>query len=147
MMRGNTTTVIGRRRGVDVPAGAGKMLRDGEDAYGLFAAQLSARDDEALRVAHLDADGRMIGLSQCEDADRRAVDLPIRAILRDAVVWGSASLLIAHNHPSGDPTPSSADIDATYRLVEAARVLGVRVVDHLVFAGDGCSSFRALGLL
>ncbi len=125
----------------------GKVLRNGGDAYGLFAAQLSARDDEAVRVAHLDAEGRMIGLSQCEDADGSSVDLPIRAILRDAVVWGSSSLLVAHNHPSGDPTPSSADIDATRKLVEAARVLGVRVIDHLVFAGDACSSFRALGLL
>lgn len=123
------------------------MLRDGGDAYGLFAAQLSARDDEALRVAHLDGEGRMIGLSQCEDADGRAVDLPIRAILRDAVLWGSVALLVAHNHPSGDPTPSAADIAATRQLVAAARVLGVQVVDHLVFAGTACSSFRALGLL
>ena len=122
------------------------VLRNGADAYTLFAAQLSARDDEALRVAHLDHDGRLIGLSHCDDADGTAVDFPIRAILRDAVAWGSAALLVAHNHPSGDPTPSAADIEATMKLIDAARMLGVVVLDHLVFAGEACSSFRALGI-
>ena len=54
---------------------------------------------------------------------------------------------IAHNHPSGDPSPSRADIEATRRLAEAAAALGIRLHDHLIFAGGDCRSFRALGLL
>ncbi|OQA40310.1 MAG: hypothetical protein BWY52_02897 [Chloroflexi bacterium ADurb.Bin325] len=46
--------------------------------------------------------------------------------------YSAASVILAHNHPSGDPTPSKEDVDITRRLVEAARILGIRVVDHLI---------------
>ena len=52
-----------------------------------------------------------------------------------------------HNHPSGDPTPSSADIDMTRQIVEAARPLRIAVHDHLVAGRDGVASFKALGLM
>jgi DNA repair protein RadC len=55
--------------------------------------------------------------------------------------------VLAHNHPSGDPTPSSADKRATMRLACAAEALDCVIVDHLVFGGDRVSSFRQLGLL
>ncbi len=56
-------------------------------------------------------------------------------------------IVIAHNHPSGDPEPSKADIAATRMLVHAARALEIRVLDHLIFTTTRCTSFRALGLL
>ena len=52
-----------------------------------------------------------------------------------------------HNHPSGDPTPSSADVEMTRQIVEAARALRIAVHDHLVVGRDGVASFKALGLL
>ena len=54
---------------------------------------------------------------------------------------------MAHNHPSGDPRPSRADIQATRRLAETADALDIRLHDHLIFAGTDCRSFRELGLL
>ena len=54
---------------------------------------------------------------------------------------------VVHNHPSGDPTPSQADIDITRQVVEAARVLGVSVHDHLVVGRDGVVSFKSKGLM
>ena len=57
------------------------------------------------------------------------------------------SIIVAHNHPSGDPTPSEGDRRGTRRLWEAASAAGVRVSDHLVFGGGECRSFRELGLL
>lgn len=124
-----------------------RVLQNGADAYGFFAAQMALRQDESLRIAYLDRDGRLIRVTDHEDAAADAVDLPIRAILRDALAWDAAALVLAHNHPSGDPTPSGADIDATLQLAEAARRVGIYVLDHLVFASGGCRSFRALGLL
>nr|WP_081703383.1 JAB domain-containing protein [Brevundimonas abyssalis] len=55
--------------------------------------------------------------------------------------------LLVHNHPSGDPTPSRADIQMTKQIVEAARSLGVEVHDHLIVGREGVSSFRQLGLM
>ena len=54
---------------------------------------------------------------------------------------------MVHNHPSGDPTPSRADIDMTRQIMEAARALRIAVHDHLVVGRDGVASFKALGLL
>jgi DNA repair protein RadC len=59
----------------------------------------------------------------------------------------SAGIILAHNHPCGDATPSVSDCSSTRRLTCVADALGCRVVDHLVFAGSNVSSFRQLGLL
>ena len=58
-----------------------------------------------------------------------------------------AAVVLAHNHPSGDPTPSQADIEMTRQVAAAAKPLGVQVHDHLIIGRQGNSSFRALGLL
>ena len=71
----------------------------------------------------------------------------MRAIFAAALGHDAAGMVIAHNHPSGDPRPSRADRDATRRLAETAPALGISLHDHLIFAGGGCRSFRELGLL
>ena len=101
---------------------------------------------ERLIVAHLDRHARCIHLS-LHDGDEGGAELPLRRIIADAAIHGSAGLLLAHNHPSGDPQPSRADCRATRRLADAADALGCAIVDHMVFAGEDCTSFRAMGLL
>ena len=71
----------------------------------------------------------------------------VRQILSDALECQAAGIFLAHNHPSGDPRPSGSDCRATQRLATAAEALGCRVLDHLIFAGPECTSFRNLGLL
>ena len=80
-------------------------------------------------------------------ATRAARTVPFRSIVRDAAAHGSAGVLLAHNHPSGDCRPSRADCLATRRLAAAVEALECAVVDHLVFGGGECASFRRLGLL
>ena len=58
----------------------------------------------------------------------------VRDIFKEAVRWGAKSIMVAHNHPSGDPTPSRGDIELTRRVVEAAKLFDINVVDHLVIA-------------
>ncbi|NWN23023.1 hypothetical protein GY661_24550, partial [Escherichia coli] len=60
---------------------------------------------------------------------------------------GAGAIIVVHNHPSGDATPSKADIDITRQLIEAGRTLGVLVHDHLVVGGSGVVSMRNLGLI
>ena len=64
-----------------------------------------------------------------------------------AFQYDKASRRMIHNHPSGDPTPSSADVDMTRQIVEAARPLRIAIHDHLVVGRDGVASFKALGLM
>lgn len=70
-----------------------------------------------------------------------------REVVRRALELSASALILVHNHPSGDPTPSSADIDMTKQVLDAARALRIAVHDHLVVGRDGVASFKALGLL
>lgn len=111
---------------------------------GCFAAGES--DRESLWVAHVDRDARCLHLARYQ-GDAWSADLPVRSIVSDAAVHGSAGIVLAHNHPSGDPRPSDADCRATRRLALAAEAIDCTILDHLVFGGGDCASFRRLGLL
>ena len=68
-----------------------------------------------------------------------------REVFRQAIRESAAALILVHNHPSGDPAPSREDREVTRRLVEAGRVIGIRVIDHVVVAESGYYSFQAEG--
>lgn len=71
-----------------------------------------------------------------------------RELFREAVTAAAASIVVTHNHPSGDPTPSGADIQLTRRLVKAGDVMGIEVLDHVIIGDDGThTSMRDLGLM
>jgi len=70
-----------------------------------------------------------------------------REVARRALELSASAVILVHNHPSGDPTPSSADVDMTRQIVEALRPLRISVHDHLVVGRDGVASFKALGLM
>ena len=101
---------------------------------------------ENLWIAHVDSEARCLHLSRHE-GDERSADFPLRDIIADAATLGSAGMVLAHNHPSGDAQPSESDCRATRRLASAAEALDCAILDHLVFAGERCTSFRSLGLL
>jgi DNA repair protein RadC len=116
------------------------------DAARLLSPALEGAGGEALVVAYLDADRRLLHIERSEGS-AWSVELPTRAIAAEALRLGAAGLIVAHNHPGGDPRPSAADLDATRRLAELADSLGMRLHDHLIFARGTCRSLRALGLL
>jgi DNA repair protein RadC len=117
-------------------------------ARGFFAGCLAEGDParESLWVAHVDDHARCLHVSHHE-GDESGAAFPIRDIILDAAAHGSAGIVLAHNHPSGDPRPSDSDCRATRRLATAAEALDCAVLDHLIFAGDECISFRRIGLL
>ena len=71
----------------------------------------------------------------------------VREIIARAIALGATALIIVHNHPSGDPTPSSQDIRITNDLIEAARHMKIAVHDHVIVGTSGRSSLRAMGLI
>jgi DNA repair protein RadC len=101
---------------------------------------------ESLWVAHVDDQARCVHLSR-HAGDETGTAFPLREIIADATEHRSAGILLAHNHPSGDPRPSDSDCRATRRLATAAEALDCSVLDHLVFAGRHCTSLRQLGYL
>lgn len=101
---------------------------------------------EHLLVAHVDCRTRCIHVEQYA-GEPAAVGLPVRDIVADALRLGSAGVIIAHNHPSGDARPSAADYRATRKLARAGETIDLAVLDHLIFADQDCCSMRRMGLL
>lgn len=101
---------------------------------------------ETLFVAYLDRMACCIRLSR-HDGDAHGVEWPLRTILVEAAHCNCVGLMVAHNHPSGDATPSASDRDMTRRLATATEAIDIVLLDHLVVGGDHVSSFRRMGLL
>ncbi|HWQ86200.1 RadC family protein [Brevundimonas sp.] len=102
---------------------------------------------EQFRVLYLDNRNQLI-LDEIQN--RGTIDhAPVypREVVRRALELSARSMIIVHNHPSGDPTPSRPDIEMTRQVIEAARALGIDVHDHLVVGRDGVASFKQLGLM
>ena len=125
------------------------LLLDGLAAARSFFAGCLAEEDhlrELLWVAHVDEQAQCLHVSRHEGEEGGAA-FPIREIIGDAVSHCSAGIVLAHNHPSGDPRPSASDCRATRRLATAAEALDCTVLDHLIFGGTDCTSLRSLGYL
>jgi DNA repair protein RadC len=124
------------------------IVATSQDAAALFEPCFEAADAGAvIAVAYLDAGRRLIELSVMPPEPADHVDLPVRRIVEDALRLGAAGLLVAHNHPHGDAQPSWEDVESARELAETAARLGIRLRDHLIFAGGGVCSLRTLGLL
>jgi len=119
-----------------------------EQARRFFSGCLAEADPatEHLWVAHVDGNARCLHLTR-HDGHADGADLPIRDIVADAARHGSKGLILAHNHPSGDPRPSAVDKRITRRLALVGEAMDVAVLDHLVLAGTECRSMRQMGLL
>lgn len=116
-------------------------------AAGALFAPLAREQVEVMAFVYLDAEQRILGMRHARSELRDEIVLPLRDIAADAIAFQAVAVVMAHNHPGGDPTPSAADREATRRLARALDTLGVRLLDHLVVATRGVTSFRGLGLL
>ena len=103
--------------------------------------------EEHVRVLFLDAGCSLLRDEAMWSGTVDAAPFYPREIVRRALDLGAAALIVVHNHPSGDPTPTRADVDRTLELEQAAGALGIGLHDHLVIAERGHSSMRADGLL
>jgi len=110
-------------------------------------AAMARSPHEEFRTLFLDRKNVLIG---DEVQTRGTIDhTPVypREIVKRALELGASAIILVHNHPSGDPTPSRADIQMTQAIVEVARALGIAVHDHLIVGKDGHASLKALKLI
>ncbi|MBZ9648773.1 DNA repair protein RadC [Sphingobium sp. 3R8] len=102
---------------------------------------------ERVRVLHLNSRNMLIRDDHMGDGSIDQAAIYVREVIKRAMELGSAALILVHNHPSGDPSPSRQDIDITRQIVEAGKRLGIAVHDHIIMAANGHASLRAQGLL
>jgi DNA repair protein RadC len=112
-----------------------RPLRYKRDAAAFLKLLIGSRCDECLVALFLDAAGGLIDHETVAIGKPDSVELDQRQILLRAIGRGAVGLIIAHNHPSGDPRPSRSDLEATRRLADAARSLGILLHDHFIVAG------------
>lgn len=117
------------------------------DAAALVMEEMRHHLREHFRAVLLDTKNRVISVEDISIGSLNASLIHPREVFRPAIQKASASLILVHNHPSGDPTPSREDMDVTRRLHEAGKLIGIEVLDHIVIGDGRFVSFREKGLL
>ena len=121
-------------------------LASWSDVIDYCRSSMAFADKEKFRVLFLDKKNQLIADETLAHGTVDHAPVYPREIVRRALELSSSAVILVHNHPSGDPTPSTADIDMTRQVVEAGRSLSITVHDHIVVGRDGTASFKALGL-
>lgn len=122
-------------------------LSSGAAVIDYLRAAMSFETREQLRVLFLDKKNRLIADEVQQKGTVDHTPVYVREVVKRALELSASAIILVHNHPSGDPTPSRADIDMTQQVVEAGRALGVAVHDHIIIGRDGQASLRALKLM
>jgi len=111
-------------------------IRSPEDANRILAPKLRNLKKETFKALYLDTKNQLIREETISIGSLDASIVHPREVLKTAIQESAAAIILAHNHPSGDPTPSRQDIEITKRLIESGTIMGIEVIDHII-VGDG----------
>ncbi len=136
---------LGRRLAVESPQER-QAINSPEDAANLVRYEMSALEDEHLRVILLDTRNHVLDVPEVYHGSVNASQVRVGEVFKDAIRRNAAALIIVHNHPSGDPTPSPDDLVVTRACVEAGQLLDIEVLDHLVIGQGRYVSMKERGL-
>ncbi len=136
---------LGRRLSAQVPEPRQRIQSPG-DAAAILGARLADLEQEHLHVLLLNVRHEVLAQKEVYKGSISTSPVRVAEVYREAIRRNAAAIIVAHNHPSGDPAPSPDDIEVTRQMVAAGRLLDVELVDHLVLARRGWVSMRERGL-
>jgi DNA repair protein RadC len=110
-----------------------------EGAYNLLRGHMSLLDKESVRVILLNTKNRVQNVTEVSAGSLNSSIIRVGEVFKDAVRQQAAAIVLAHNHPSGDPTPSAEDVSITRKVVEAGQLLDIEVLDHIIIGRPGAS--------
>jgi DNA repair protein RadC len=131
---------IGRRVSLQTPSYKSKELNDPEKVYRLIKSKLKDYHKEHFYIIALNS--RNYSIAEVSVGSLNASIVHPREVFAEAIKSKAASVIFAHNHPSGDPEPSEDDLVLTKKLVESGKILGIEVFDHIIVVKDGFFSFK-----
>lgn len=121
------------------------MLTKPAEVYEFLRLEMAGLEQEQLRVLSLTTKHHVISAPTVYQGTIGSTPIRVAEIFRPAIVANAAAIIVAHNHPSGDPAASPDDIHATKTLIEAGRLLDIPVLDHIIIAARGFVSLRETG--
>lgn len=134
---------LGRRTALD--SKMGKRLTDSSEVVELMQAEFANERREHFVVYLLDSKCRLESRQIVSIGSLDSAPVHPREVFSPAIRKQAAAVIVAHNHPSGDPTPSLNDIEVTGRLIEASKILGIKLMDHVIVGMNAATSMRAEG--
>jgi DNA repair protein RadC len=137
---------LSKRFGCIVP-GERAVIRSPRDVSDALMQEMRDLDREHFKAILLNTRNQIIKFVTISIGTLNSSMVHPRELFKAAIKENSASIILVHNHPSGDPEPSKADIDITKRLVRSGLLLGIEILDHVIVAGNRYLSFREKGLL
>jgi len=117
-----------------------------DDITNLIGLEMSLLEQEQLRIVLLNTRNEVIGIRTLYQGTTNQAQVRIAEVFRDAVRANAVAIIVVHNHPTGDPTPSSADIELTRSMVEAGEMLEIKLLDHMIIGHGRHVSMKRLGL-
>src|SRR4051794_12095469 len=117
-----------------------------EDIVNLLGIEMAALEQEQLRVVLLDTKHRIMNTRTVYQGSVNQAQIRVAEVFRDAIRQNATAIVAVHNHPSGDPTPSAADVTLTVELVQAGKLLDIELLDHLIIGQSRSVSLKRLGL-
>lgn len=124
-----------------------KKIGNPVDVVDILESYLQGVDREHFCVAMLDRKGNILGLNTVSIGSLSSSIVHPREVFKPAIILGAASIILCHNHPSGDPYPSSDDKSVTDSLVKAGKILGIEVLDHVILGENRFYSMRQEGAM
>lgn len=118
-----------------------------QDVYDLLGSEMKVLAQEQLRVLLLNTRNQVVGQRTVYQGTVNSSAVRPAEVLRAAVIENAPSIIVSHNHPSGDPTPSPEDVSVTRDLVAAGKLLDIELLDHIVIAGSKFVSLKEKGLM
>lgn len=122
-----------------------RTVTDPKAAYELIKDMLESEDREKLIACFLNTKNQPVAVNIVSIGSLNSSIIHPREIFKVAVLSNAATIILYHNHPSGDPTPSSEDFSATERIKECGKLMGIDLLDHIIVGSDSYHSMRAKG--
>ena len=122
-------------------------IKNPEAVFKLMSSSIKDKAKEHFKLILLNSRNKKIGLSTISIGTLTTSLVHPREVFKDAITHSAASVILCHNHPSGDPEPSEDDLKITRKLVESGKILGIEVIDHIIIGKTNFYSFREKGLI
>lgn len=122
-------------------------IKNAESVIKAIRASIKDKAKEHFKLILLNTRNKIISISTISIGTLNANLVHPREVFKEAISHNAASVILVHNHPSGDPEPSEDDLEITKRLEKAGKILGIEVLDHIIIVKDGFFSFKEKGLI